>query len=181
VSVESKELIVVTLIVTSFVIVTGVAIAINDYTPSDPDYYKNPYYTLSYKKSNDVITVGELESPDCYGMMTYLYRENGSGFTYTGGMMGSTGSHVWMDIKIEVYGAPNTPCRNGVYFRSNVAYSSIEYYYWYSNVNGIDEFNTDNNGQYTFTFSIGVPSDYNVGIVKFPQFGGAPRSITLLP
>ena len=173
------------------VLVAVAVIAMTVKSEPDPDYYDDPYYTLTYSVSTEQIPInGVMKAPS--GNYTDIYI-GGFGFQYwTGGHPTSNPDvgFVWWYVTVEVYSVPNEVYSDRLYFKHERSGSNNipDDSYLRSSLNmgelggiyGPGGFRTDSHGRATFSFYIGVCADEIMGTVYHYVFG-APRSITLIP
>jgi len=165
-----------------------------------PDYYENPYYTLSYTVSNEskTLTTGRggkeiITYPT--GKYTFMLDPNTQYFgglptleqNVNSGVVEDTG-YVWWDIVIEIYAKPDTDYGITVYCTTSIPHKDRDGNYIllpgiYNNFNFNhylgDWIHTDSNGRYTLTFSLGALSHDVMTDARIDVFG-SPRSITKL-
>jgi len=186
-------------IIVAVVVLTGVIVYLASDKDKDPDYYEDPYYTVSYSISTEQKTLYRYNQPDITidptGRYTYLHTHSNSyGYSSTGGSLGDDGNYVWWDITIEIYSKPNTNYNvDSIFFKylrehpDDILYDAymrtITINYTNFNVDhsiGSQLVKTNDKGRFTLTFSIGVHSDQVMSDIDFIAFG-APRSVTFIP
>ena len=156
----------------------------------DPDYYENPYYTLSYSISTEEKTLTDVYGDQVVtgptGLYSYSYIYSGTNYIASGGNLGSTGSFIWWDVQIEIYGKPNELYLYPIYFaHQREPPNTLEGVQGFIRVwnlgynNMIGPSYTDDKGRLTLTFSLGVFSDEIFGAVDLPGLG-APKSVTFI-
>ena len=156
----------------------------------DPDYYENPYYTLTYKESTEDKTLKHYKNGYAVFSPTGLYTQMsypGTINSWSDQYLGDDGSFIWWDVTIEIYAEPNKAYGFGGGFVCQRNHPNNISDLLYICTNGLDYndqsypsiFITDSKGRATLTFPVGVFSD-QVYAGFIAHNWGEPKTVTKL-